>query len=195
MSDEALFYDADKISQITVNPKLKTLNAMCYRNLIHQRYQEKLWEASENVDAGYRMPKQRRIAHLMRADASRLLPIQRALENCLLNPDCENCAHDECRAMEHMVWVAEGSPVIAAAQFRVGASSRQRWIVGDDFDSYGKRQCAMPPFPERLGSTPLIWLKIGTANVKRMHGRTITRAVLSCCTNVVFSKESWERLS
>lgn len=128
---EALFYIADEISQITIKPNQKTLNAMCYRNLIHQRWQEKLWaQASENVDTKHRMPKQRAIARMMRADASLLLPLQRELERCLLNPDCQNCSYDECRTMEHMVWVSKGSPILAAAQYRVGAEKDRNGLWG-----------------------------------------------------------------
>ena len=193
---EALFYDADKINHITVKPKQKTLNAMCYRNLIHQRWQEKLWaQASEIVDRRLGMPKQRAIARLMRADASRLLPLQRALESCLLNPDCKDCAHDECRTMEHMVWAAEGPPVIAAAQFRVGANNDRDGLWGMTLIPAENCNALCLHFPKKLGTKPLDMAFDGTANVKKMHGRTITRAILSCCTNVVFSKESWEGLT
>ena len=193
---EALFYNADEISNITIKPNQKTLNAMCYRNLIHQRWQEKLWaQASENVDAKCGMPKQRAIARILRADAPRLLPLQRELERCLLNPNPHICSYDKCRTIEHMVWVADGPPVLAAAQFRIGANCDRDGLWGMTLIPMENGSALCLHFPKYLGTKPLEMAFEGTTNVKRMHGRTITRAILSCCMNVVFSKESWESLA
>ena len=193
---EALFQAVDEIRNITRKPDQKTMNAMCYRNLIHQRWQEKLWaRASENVDAKLRMPKQREIARIMRADAERLLQLQQNLEQCLLDSDPHTCSYDKCRTIEHMVWVADGPPVLAAAQFRIGANYDRDGLWGMTLIPMENGSAFCLHFPKYLGTKPLEMAFEGTTNVKRMHGRTITRAILSCCMNVVFSKESWESLT
>ena len=64
--------------------------------------------------------------------------------------------------------------------------------MGDDFGTEWKMAMRYASiFRKNWEPKPIDMAFEGTTNLKRMHGRTITRTILSCCMNVVFSNESW----
>lgn len=117
---ESFFGPADSVTDLREMPDHRTLNLVCYRSLLYSRWWLKLWaQSAERVDAKHGAPIQRGITTRLRQQSRELLQVQTRLEKCVLNLEHRECVTGECSSFEHMVFVSEGAPVVAAAAFGV----------------------------------------------------------------------------
>lgn len=195
---EELFGPADGIIDLREMPDLRTLNLVCYRSLLHSRWWWELWaQSAERVDAEHNTPIQRGIGPVCRKRSSELLPAQTRLERCVLNPEHEQCLSGQCGSFEHIVFVSEGTPVVAAAAFGIQEyypTQFGTWgmtlIPGTDSNAM------ILHFPPEVGTRAMevAFPSLSTGKAE-LTGRAVSAALLKFCFDVIFSEESWSSLN
>ena len=193
-----LFQSADGVADVDYMPDRRTLNLICYRNVLHTRWWQELWaQAAETVDDQYNKPIQRGIAPVLRKYSQELVRTQYKLEECVLDTNDHVSTPERCHSIEHLVFVSEGPPVLAAAQFGVS-----------EFDSDTLGQWGLTLIPGTTSNAICLHyakeaairaIDMALPSISKGHstlsGREISRALLKFCSNIVFSKASWSKLT
>ncbi len=189
------FYPADQAVITTDVPPQQTLDLMAYRGILHARWWIQLWaQASERVGDEWGLERQRQIATMLRADDEKLLQTQLRLERNL-----SSSQDHQVSPIEHLVLTSEGQPVIGAARFGAGISG---------VDDRGEMELwGMTVVPSTTHNALCIHFdrEMGTKAIDaalpsllkgrtKFSGEEVTRAILSGCYDVVFSKETWNAL-
>ena len=195
---EALFRPADEIVDINTMPDRHTLNLMCYRNLLYTRWWFELWaRAAEKVDDELDKPIQRGIAPVSRAHSQGFMPAQAELEKCVLATGEHSCTQQRCGFFEHMVFVSEGLPVLAASQFGVQEyfpTQMGAWgmtMVPGTGSSY-----LVMHFPGEIGTRAIDIAFPGLQQGRReLSGTEISRALLKFLSNIMFTEATWSALT
>lgn len=193
---EEIFTPADQVTISKAMPPQDTLDLMALRNIMHKRWWLQHW-ANAAVEMASQEQEDRwlDLNNILRHSESQLLPVQLSIEQSLQNDTIKS-------PLEHLVFTSEGRPVLTAATFGVGLKTDERQPVGvlglwgmtvvpgqgynavclhfRTQDGLLPRKTALPNFSSER------W---------KVSDTEMTRAILSQCDDVVFSKESWEVLS
>ena len=195
---EDLFGPADNIVDVDQMPNVRTLNLMCYRNVLYTRWWLELWaRAAERVDDDHNKPIQREIAPVMRAHSQTFLTAQENLERCVLDREHHPCTRQRCGFFEHLVFVSETPPVLAGAQFGVSEyfpNQLGQWgmtlVPGTDSNAM------ILNFPAEAGTSAMDLAFPGLQKGRReLSGAEISGALLKFFPNIIFSDASWSELS
>ena len=195
---EALFRPADEIVDISAMPDRRTLNLMCYRNLLYTRWWFELWSrAAEKVDDQLDKPIQRGIASKLRAYSQGFVPAQARLEECVLATREHQCARQGCSFFEHMMFAAEGLPVLAASQFGVQEyfpTQMGAWGI-TMIPGTGSNYLIMH-FPGEIGTRAMdIAFPSLQQGRQELSGMDISRALLKFLPNIIFTGTTWSALT
>ena len=187
---EQIFQPADQVAITDDMPSQRILDLMAYREILHARWWMQLYaKASDRVADLFGFEKQRIIANKVRSDEPRLIDIQMRIEESF-----ESKA-DNPRPLTHLVLSSRGKPVLVAARFGIGQeASIEQWgmtiVPNDDHNAL----CLH--FAPEMGTTAIDLALPSLARGRtEISGEEITRAILSCCDDVVFSEESWDNLT
>ena len=193
---EEMFTPADQVTISKTTPPQDTLDLMALRNIMHRR-----WWLQHLANAAVGMASQEQegqwlnLNDLLRHSDSQLLPVQLAIEQSLQNDTVKS-------PLKHLVFASEGRPVLTAATFGVGLKTDEQQPIGF-LGLWGMtvvpgQECnaVCLHFRTQDGLLPLqIALPNFVNENSKVSATEMTRAILSQCDDVVFSKESWEALS
>ena len=193
-----LFQDVDQLSDIITIPENRILDLMCYRNILFNRWWMKLWgQASSRIRDQYGAESQYAIAERLRADDQQMLKSQLALERSL------GLGEGNPIPYSHLVLTAEGEPVLAAAVFGVlqVPAGRAPFPRTTKFGQWGLTlipgRCTnslVIHFPSETGVEVIDTVLPGLRGRSKVTGAEVTKAIVSSCSDVVFSQESWAAL-
>ena len=117
---DAVFQPADRLSDFDKLPDTRTLNLICYRSVLHSRWWPELWaRAAEAMDRTFCRKTFEGSPQHLRSMSQKVLSAQKRLEPCTLAGEQHVCATGKCDEYQHLVWVSEGPPVLAATQFGI----------------------------------------------------------------------------
>ena len=195
---DGLFQPADGIADIEHMPNCRTMNLVCYRNVLLARWWMELWaRAAEEVDDKLNKPIQRGINERLRRHSQELRQSQNRLESCVLDTNHYTCTAERCEFIEHLIFVSDGPPVLAAAQFGV-----------PELDSDRLGQWGLTLIPgNQTNAICLHYSKdVGTRAMDRafpsiakgkstLTGQEVSQALLKFCSDIIFSEATWLQLN
>ena len=194
-----MFQEVDLLADITAMPKQRTLDLMCYRNILYNRWGMHLWaQASERARDEHAAERQYEIATLLRTDDRVMLSSQMAIERSI------GLGEGPHRPYLHFALSSQGKPILAAAVFGVlqGQTDRAMRETSDELGQWGltlvpghDTNTLFLHFPADEGTRVIDMVLPSLAKGhSRVPGKEVTRAILSCCSDVVFSEDSWRNL-
>ena len=191
---DAIFQPADQVTNVHRLWDTRVLNLICYRGVLHARWWQELWaRAAETMDLEFGRKTFEGSPELLRSMSEKIRSAQERLEPCTLAGGQHTCSAVQCHEYQHLVWVSEGPPVLAAAQFGINESATGDlglWgftlIPGTDGNAF----CLH--FPKEAGTGPLDIALGAGAGKAELSGRDVTRILLKMCQDIVFSQTSWK---
>ena len=116
---DAMFQQADQVSDMDVVPPTRVLNLICYRNALQARWWPELWaRAAKTVDEEFDKVILSDTIENLRSISHGISLAQRRLELCALDENHRDCNTVQCTEYQHLVWVSQGPPVLAARAVR-----------------------------------------------------------------------------
>ena len=194
-----MFQEVDLLADITAMPKQRTLDLMCYRNILYSRWWMHLWaQASERARYEHAAERQYEIAKSLRTDDPVMLASQMAIERSI------GLGEGPHRPYLHLVLSSHGKPMLAAAVFGV-LQGRTNGATHETSDELGQWGPTLVPghdtntlflhFPADTGTQVINMVLPSLARGRStVPGKEVTRAILSSCRDVVFSEDSWSSL-
>ncbi len=194
---DALFQEADKIVDMDVVPRTRVLNLICYRNALQSRWWKELWaRGALIVDEQFGKTILGDSVEKLLAVSNKIFLAQQRLELCALDEDHQDCNTEQCKDYQHLVWVSEGPPVLAAAQFGINETDTgELGLWGFTLVPGTNSNAFCIHFPKEAGSKPLDIALHPDIGKGTLSGRTVSRTLLKMCETVVFSQTSWSTLN
>lgn len=194
---DALFQEADKIIDMDIVPRTRVLNLVCYRNALQARWWPELWaRGALTVDEQFGKTILGDSVEKLLAVSSKIFSAQQRLEPCTLDEAHQDCNTEQCKEYQHLVWVSEGPPVLAAAQFGIKETDTGKlglWGFTLIPGTHSNAFCIH--FPKEAGSTPLDIALRPDIGKGTLSGRAVSRTLLKMCETIVFSQTSWSTLN
>ena len=196
---DQMFQEVDLLADITAMPKQRTLDLMCYRNILYNRWWMHLWaQASERARHAHAAERQYEIAKRLRTDDQVMLASQMAIEQSI------GLGEGPQRPYLHVALSSHGRPILAAAVFGVLQVQTDK-AMRETSDELGQWGLTLVPghdtntlflhFPADEGTRVIDMVLPSLAKGRsRVPGKEVTRAILACCYDVVFSEDSWSNL-
>ena len=194
---DAMFQQADQVSDMDVVPPTRVLNLICYRNALQARWWPELWaRAAKTVDEEFDKVILSDTIENLRSISHGISLAQRRLELCALDENHRDCNTVQCTEYQHLVWVSQGPPVLAAAQFGIKETDTgQLGMWGFTLIPGTRSNAFCIHFPKEAGTRPLDIALRSEVGKDALSGRAVSRTLLKMSSTIVFSEDSWSMLN
>lgn len=194
---DALFQDADRIADVDQMPSTRTLNLICYRSALQAGWWPELWaRAARAVDEEFGKSILSGTIENLRSMSHKISLAQQRLELCALDEDHQDCDREQCKEYQHLIWVSEGPPVLAAAQFGINETDTGElglWGFTLIPGTHSNAFCIH--FPKEAGTRPLDIALRHDVGKPTISGQAVSLTLLKMCDTIVFSEASWSTLN